>query len=141
MMFLPFIARCCRLVAGMALVTAALAASAFPATAAEPQLLASGALSGRSGHDASGTVQLLQTDKGLVLQLAPDFRFDGAPAPRLGFGQNGFQPASRFSALKSNSGLQQYAVTITPNQYNEFWIWCDKFDVPIGYAKLQPVTP
>ena len=112
-----------------------------PLFAAEPRLLASGELSGRSGHEASGTVQLLQTEQGLVLQLAENFRFDGAPAPRLGFGRNGFQHNSRFAPLSRNSGLQQYAVSVAPLQYNEFWIWCDKFDVPIGYAKLQPVAP
>ena len=108
---------------------------------AETQLLASGELSGRSGHQASGTVQLLKSGQGIHVQLADNFRFDGAPAPRLGFGQNGFDHSSRFADLKSNSGRQQYTVTVKPGQYNEFWIWCDKFDVPIGYAKLMPVEP
>lgn len=123
------------------LLLAALGCGVSHPASAETRLLASGELSGRSGHHASGTVQLLQSDQGMTVQLADNFRFDGAPAPRLGFGRDGFDRNSRFSALKSNTGLQQYSVTVNPGQYNEFWIWCDKFDVPIGYAKLVPVAP
>lgn len=107
--------------------------------AGDVTVVAHGELSGRSGHQASGSVQLIQTEQGLALQLAENFRFDGAPAPRLGFGRDGFDPASRFAALQRNQGLQQYRVTVSADHYNEFWIWCDKFAVPIGYAQLQPV--
>ena len=109
------------------------------AASAQEQVLVSGVFSGKSGHAASGGVRVVKTGSGIAVVLDPDFKFDGAPDPKLGFGKNGYVKAAQFSALKSNSGKQTYEIpaAIDPADYNEVWVWCEKFAVPLGVAKLE----
>ncbi len=113
---------------------------AAPQTAwGEEQVLASGKFRGKSGHAASGGVKVVKTADGIRVVLEPDFRFDGAPDPKLGFGKNGYVKSTQFSALKSNSGEQTYRIpsSIDPAKYGEFWIWCQQYSVPLGVATLK----
>ena len=117
----------------------ALAFSAGTALAESPKL-AEGGFHGASGHVTTGHVVIRNTEAGPVVELAPDFNFDGAPDARVGFGKSGtFDPNSDLGALESNHGKQTYAVpaNIDPSQYDEVYIWCRKFSVPLGVAKLQ----
>ena len=106
---------------------------------AEAQERARGAFSGASGHAASGHVSVLKTDKGIVLKLEADFRFDGAPDPKLGFGRGGYKQETQFAPLKKNSGADEYAIpaNVDVSKYDEVWIWCEKYKVPLGVAKLK----
>ncbi len=103
------------------------------------QVLASGTFRGQSGHAASGGVRVVKTADGVRVVLEADFRFDGAPDPKLGFGHNGYVESTQFSALESNSGEQTYRVpnSLDPGQYSEFWIWCQQYSVPLGVAILK----
>ncbi len=105
----------------------------------DEQVLASGKFRGKSGHAASGGVKVVKTADGIRVVLEPDFRFDGAPDPKLGFGKNGYVKSTQFSALKSNSGEQTYRIpsSIDPAEYGEFWIWCQQYSVPLGVATLK----
>ena len=109
------------------------------AASAQDQVLASGAFRGQSGHVASGGVSVVKTAKGVVVVLGPDFKFDGAPDPKLGFGKNGYVKSTQFSSLKSNSGKQTYEIpsAIDPADYTEVWVWCEKYSVPLGVATLK----
>ena len=109
------------------------------AASAEGHVLASGEFRGQSGHAASGGVSVVKTAKGVVVVLGPDFKFDGAPDPKLGFGKNGYVKSTQFSILRSNSGEQTYEIpsTIDPADYTEVWVWCEKFSVPLGVATLK----
>ncbi len=109
------------------------------AAPAQDQVLASGAFRGQSGHVASGGVRVVKTAKGAVVVLEPDFKFDGAPDPKLGFGNNGYVESTQFSILKSNSGQQTYDIpaAIDPADYTEVWVWCEKYSVPLGVATLE----
>ncbi len=109
------------------------------AASAQDQVLASGEFRGKSGHAASGGVSVVKTATGAVVVLAPDFKFDGAPDPKLGFGKNGYVKSTQFSILKSNSGKQTYKIpaTIDPADYTEVWVWCEKYSVPLGVATLK----
>ena len=109
------------------------------AASAQDQVLASGAFRGQSGHVASGGVRVLKTAQGAVVVLGPDFKFDGAPDPKLGFGKDGYLKATQFSDLKANRGTQTYDIpaTIDPADYTELWVWCEKYSVPLGVAILQ----
>jgi hypothetical protein len=102
-------------------------------------VIAEGNFVGKSKHTASGTVKVVQGDTGPVVVLDENFRFDGAPDPKLGFGKNGYVKSTQFSALKSNSGGQVYQLpgNLDPEQYNEVWIWCEAYSVPLGVAKLK----
>ncbi len=118
---------------------AAAVVAAPVAAAAQDQVLASGEFRGKSGHAASGGVSVLKTATGAVVVLGPDFKFDGAPDPKLGFGKNGYVKSTQFSPLKSNSGEQSYDIpaAIDPADYTEVWVWCEKYSVPLGVATLQ----
>ncbi len=109
------------------------------AASAQDQVLASGEFRGKSGHAASGGVSVVKTATGAVVVLGPDFKFDGAPDPKLGFGKNGYVKSTQFSPLKSNNGKQTYEIpaTIDPADYTEIWVWCEKYSVPLGVATLE----
>ncbi len=109
------------------------------AASAQDQVLASGEFRGKSGHAASGGVSVVKTAQGAVVVLGPDFKFDGAPDPKLGFGKNGYVKSTQFSILKSNSGKQTYEIpsTIDPADYTEVWVWCEQYSVPLGVATLK----
>ncbi len=109
------------------------------AASAQDQVLASGEFRGKSGHAASGGVRVVKTGSGIAVVLDPDFKFDGAPDPKLGFGKNGYVKAAQFSALKSNSGKQTYEIpaAIDPADYTAVWVWCEQYSVPLGVATLK----
>ncbi len=109
------------------------------AASAQDQVLASGAFSGKSGHTASGGVSVVKTGTGITVVLGRDFKFDGAPDPKLGFGKDGYVKATQFSVLKSNNGKQTYEIPadLDPADYNEVWVWCEKYAVPLGVANLE----
>jgi hypothetical protein len=117
-----------------------LAVAQLPAIAqAAEDLIAEGTFVGKSKHVASGSVKVVQGDKGAVVVLDDNFNFDGAPDPKLGFGKDGYVKSTKFSPLKSNTGNQVYELpgNLDPEQYNEVWIWCEAYNVPLGVAKLK----
>ncbi len=109
------------------------------AASAEDHVLASGAFRGKSGHAASGGVSVVKTAQGVTVVLERDFKFDGAPDPKLGFGKNGYLKSTQFSVLKTNSGTQTYDIpaALDPADYNEIWVWCEQYSVPLGVANLE----
>ncbi|MDA2915608.1 DM13 domain-containing protein [Nitrospinae bacterium AH_259_B05_G02_I21] len=122
------------------MVVLVIALVAMPVAAqAASEIVASGTFEGRGGHIASGGVTVLKTGDGYVVRLEPDFRFNGAPDPKLGFGKDGYESSTKFSALRSNSGMQTYRLrgSIDPTTYDELWLWCEQFDVPLGVAHLK----
>lgn len=98
-----------------------------------------GSFTGASGHVTSGDVSVVKTDDGYVLTLEDNFNFDGAPDPKLAFGKDGYDASTLFSVLEANSGKQVYKIpaNIDPSKFNEVWVWCEKFAVPLGVAKLK----
>jgi hypothetical protein len=93
-----------------------------------------GTFKGKKGHVTTGSVEV----HGDKVILGADFFFDGAPDPKLAFGKNGYDASTLMGPLKSNSGASSYAIPtgINPEDYNEVWIWCEKFNVPLGLATL-----
>ena len=111
-----------RLVAALIAATLALAA---PLAAQEVR---SGAFTGQSNHQTDGTGQIVIAGGAATVRLAEDFTFDGAPDPKVALGP-----------LRSDYGAQDYAIPdgIDASTYNEIWIWCERFDVPLGVARLE----
>jgi electron transfer DM13 len=98
-----------------------------------------GTFTGASGHATTGSVEVVKTDDGWEVRLKDDFTFDGAPDPRVGFGIAGkFVALTDFEPLRSNSGAQIYKVPtgIDPAAFDEVYIWCRQYSVPLGVAKL-----
>lgn len=101
----------------------------------------SGQFSGASGHDARGAVTVTKNGDGsATVTFAGNFWFDGAPDPFVGFGNSGkYTKGTDVSVLRANSGAQSYTVpaSINVSDYNELYIWCKRFAVPLAVARLQ----
>ena len=104
----------------------------------EGQVVLTGTFEGRSDHITTGRVSIVKTASGYVARLENDFSLDGAPAPTLGFGQDGFVAATEFTTLNKKDGFQLYDIpaSINPADFNEFYVWCADFSVPLGVATL-----
>jgi len=116
------------------LITGLSAAVAAPAFAGGHGRL--GRFRGLSNHITTGTAEL-NSDS---VQLLDDFTFDGAPDPKVALGKDGaYDPATLMGLLKNNNGASQYALPagINAADYNEVWIWCEQFNVPLGVASVN----
>ncbi|MGB3556656.1 MAG: DM13 domain-containing protein [Jannaschia sp.] len=93
-----------------------------------------GVFEGASGHVTTGTVEIAD---GRV-NLLTDFTFDGAPDPKVALGRDGYDVRTLMGPLTSDIGASSYALPagIDPAAYNEVWIWCEQYNVPLGVAKL-----
>ena len=102
--------------------------------------LALGRFKGASGHETAGTARIASTKDGYVLELGPDFAFDGAPDPRLGFGNDGtYDPATDVGPLQATKGYQTYPLPadFDPGKHGEVYLWCKEYSVPLGVAALD----
>jgi len=99
-----------------------------------------GVFEGRSDHITTGTASIVGTTGHYMLALSDNFELDGAPDPIVGFGKNGnFDIATKLGALKNRTGQQNYDLpsNFTPSSNLEVYIWCEKFNVPLGVATLN----
>ena len=116
------------------------AASAPSTMAHAAEVLKSGTFFGQSDHITSGKVTIEKDGDRTIVVLHEDFSLDGAPAPTLGFTKEGkFDVKTEFAKLKSLKGEQRYEVPsgILVSAYDAFTVWCSKFSVPLGTAKLK----
>ena len=120
--------------------TAALLALSPVAAEAGDKVLASGKLTGASDHVTTGDVSVVETADGIFVVLASNFNFDGAPDRKVGFGKSGhYDRAARLGHLKSRSGEQSHAVpaSVDTSAYNEIYVWCEQYSVPLGVAQIE----
>lgn len=100
-----------------------------------------GSFVGASDHITTGGVTITKNADGTAtVTFDSSFSLDGAPDPRIGFGKDGtFINASDLGKLKSLNGAQSYTVPADLNidDYNELYVWCLKFAVPLGVAQLN----
>ncbi|ASJ71986.1 DM13 domain-containing protein [Granulosicoccus antarcticus] len=98
---------------------------------------ATGTFSGDNKHVTTGQVSLVKTDEGMSIVLGADFSLDNAPYPSVGLGKDG-EFLLDIAKLKSLSGEQTYLLPASVNisDFNEIYIWCEKFSVSLGSAKL-----
>lgn len=99
-----------------------------------------GTFTGASDHITTGGVHVIKTaNGGAVVILDSDFTLDGAPDPRVGFGKDGvYEDVADLGFLQNLAGVQVYIVPpyVNVDDYNEVYIWCKKFTVPLGIAAL-----
>lgn len=120
----------------------AFAASAFlPTLASAGETSATGTFTGANDHITTGGVSVVKTaNGGAVVILDTNFSLDGAPEPSVGFGKDGaYVAATDLGDLGQNTGLQVFVVPASVNvdDFNEVYIWCEKFDVSLGVAELS----
>ena len=104
------------------------------------EAVATGEFVGKSDHITTGKVTIKKVANGYLVKLGKDFSLDGAPAPRVGFGKDGkYDVKSQLGELVSNTGKQVYLIPANVNvsDYNEIYIWCEQFSVPLGVAALK----
>ncbi|MEM9782495.1 MAG: DM13 domain-containing protein [Pseudomonadota bacterium] len=115
------------------------------ATAPEPaaptagaRTTARGSFVGASNHVTTGHARVVFDAGRVLIELEDDFTFDGAPDPKVALGQNGFDASTIMGPLRSNTGRQVYELPAGADigAYNEVWIWCERFNVPLGVAAL-----
>ncbi len=101
----------------------------------------SGSFRGASNHVTTGNVTVTKNADGTAtITLASNFSLDGAPDPWVGLGRNGkFVPATNAGKLKSKTGGQSYTVPagVDVDSFNEVYIYCVRFNVPLGVATLK----
>lgn len=99
---------------------------------------ARGTFVGLGDHATSGHASVFRANGKWYISLADDFSFDGAPDPKVAFGSNGFRQEAILTRLTANTGASVYEVpaTLDVGDYNEIWLWCEQFGVPLGVARL-----
>lgn len=110
------------------------------ATAPEGWVTASGAFAGDSNHETRGTAFISRNGDGdWVVTLGEDFFHDGAPDPKVGLGRDGYKEGTLLGELQSLNGRQSYVIpaSLDVADYNQVWIWCEKFNVALGHANLE----
>lgn len=99
-----------------------------------------GTFTGASDHITTGGVSITKNADGTsTVTFDSSFSLDGAPDPHVGFGKDGaFVDLANLGELKQINGAQSYIVpaNINISDFNELYIWCVKFAVPLGVAKL-----
>ena len=76
--------------------------------------------------------------RGILLE--DSFGFDGAPDPRPGFRKHSkFLDPSDFEVLRERADALIYKVPadINPQDFNEVYIGCRKYSVPLGVAQIN----
>mgnify|MGYP001827955737 CR=1 FL=1 len=110
------------------------------AIAASPSLAASGTFQGASSHKTTGSVTVTEKGGNLVIKLGSNFSLDGAPDPYVSLG-NGSRPVKGGTAgvLAKHKGAGTYSVpaTAVTKAAKEVVIWCKKYSVPLGVARLK----
>ncbi len=98
-----------------------------------------GLFGGKSDHKTFGTATIGKSGERWVVILGEDFRFDGAPDPHVALGKDGYNPDAELATLSSYKGRQVYALPadLDPAEFNEVWLWCNQFNVPLGVAQLK----
>jgi len=100
-----------------------------------------GSFHGASDHITKGDYTITkQADGSHIITLEDNFSLDGAPDPSVGFGKDGkYAKATYLGNLKSLKGKQSFVIpaSVDLSRFNEVYIWCAKFTVPLGVAPLH----
>ena len=102
------------------------------------QLIETGSFIRQGGHTVSGEFQIIKKGEIHYLVLQDNFKFDGAPDPKIGFSLNDeFSEDTLFSGLNLDQGKQIYRLPFdfNPDKYNKVTLWCDKFNADLAEAK------
>ncbi len=99
-----------------------------------------GHFEGRSDHITTGKVKIVKDGDHYVVELGEDFSLDGAPDPRVGLGKDGkYDKDTDLGKLENLNGKQRYTIpaSLDISGHNEVYIWCRKFNVPLGVATIH----
>ena len=107
---------------------------------ASPALAGEGSFTGASGHKTSGTVSVTKENGTITIKLDESFSLDSAPDAYVALG-NASKPTDGgiLEKLESWTGEQSYTAPATAalEEASEVIIWCKKYAVPLGVAKIR----
>ncbi|MDJ0612428.1 MAG: DM13 domain-containing protein [Rhizobiaceae bacterium] len=104
-----------------------------------------GTLSGRKGYEAGGTIKVKKEAGKTTVVLAEDYFFDptnkNPPDIKIGFG-NGevYAKGSKIHdklTVKKGAASFEVPANIDTDQYNELYVYCEKFSVILAVAPLK----
>lgn len=118
--------------------------AAAAATVAAPTAFAGGhgrlfTFQGINNHTVTGTAEIA----GTTVNLLDDFVFDSAPDPRVALGKDGVYDPATVQTVVLEPGQYKGASSwelpagVNPDDYNEVWIWCERFSVGLAIATAQ----
>ncbi len=118
---------------------AALLAATLSHSAFGQGVLKSGTFRGAGGHKSSGQVSIVKAGGVTKVVFAKNFRLDGAPDPRVAFGNGRYVRGTNIARLRKLKGAQAYTVPsrINLSKYNQVWLWCKKFNAPLAVARVK----
>jgi len=123
------------------IVALAVVIAGITSTVMAADMVHTGTFTGENDHITTGQVTVINSPDGWKIVLGDDFSLDGAPDPKVALGNDGvFDPATLHSDnLKSNTGAQEFLLpaSVDGSKYNEVYIWCEKFSVSLGVAKVK----
>ncbi len=101
---------------------------------------ARGSFVGTPKFQVTGTTEVFRQNGQWFIRLGPGFSESGAPDPKVALGNKaagGYQPGTILGLIQAN-GESVYALKpgLDIGNYDQVWIWCEKFNVPIGHADL-----
>jgi hypothetical protein len=116
-----------------------------PDTSGTAATIQAGTFVGLAGHSARGGVTVRILGDVVTITLDSSFTSSAVPDPHLYLNTtanaNTGQPL-RISPLASRRGVQAYTVRIPVGvPYNHVLVWCDRYNVGVGAARLSPVAP
>jgi len=122
------------------ILTAAALSLTLAATAVQAGQARSGQFSGENNHVVTGGVSIVDHNGGKAVRLGPDFFLDGAPDPKVGFGQGGrYVDGTLIGKVTSNTGAQLFPIPagMSVAAFDTIFIWCERFSVSLGKAALR----
>lgn len=112
-----------------------IALAAVPAHAADKN----GSFKGANNHVTTGNVTVMDTGDSITIKFSSDFSLDGAPDPYVSLADGTKKPLANIAVLKNKNGAQSYKIkkTAALSNASHVLIWCEKFAVTLGHAKLK----
>ncbi|MEM7544769.1 MAG: DM13 domain-containing protein [Pseudomonadota bacterium] len=100
---------------------------------------AKGTFRGENNHIVTGKAKVSNVDGHWVITLDENFSLDGAPDPKVALGNGQYVEGTILGELKSLTGKQSYVLpaNLDIGDYNQVYIWCEKFTVSLGVADLE----
>ncbi len=116
------------------------AAPAASTKASKVLTTARGSFVGTQKFQVTGTTEVFRQNGEWFIRLGPGFSESGAPDPKVALGNKasgGYVPGTILGLIQAN-GESVYKLTpgLDIGDYDQVWIWCERFNVPIGHADL-----
>ena len=129
-------------VVALVLAFATVPGATVSATAASGDVVYSGTFEGAGGKRSGGTFEILEDDGKRFIRLSDDFHLSSVPDPKLAFGHDGYARGTIYAKLTAFRGAQVYEIPahLDPATFNQVWIWCERFDVPLAVAGIGAVS-